>query len=74
MGFININTLSIGFLAIFLLYKGFPRKQKHDLVTPGGLPVPIGVGRDRSFVNQTGDAGLYTEQHRRRVLGKHLVS
>lgn len=74
MGIVNINTLSMGGVIIFLLYKGFANRRKPELRTPAGLPVPIGVGRDRSFVNQTGDAGAYTDQLRRRALGIHLVT
>lgn len=74
MGYININTLSLGVVLLFLLYKGYvTRVQKPELVTRAGLPVPIGVGRERSFVNKTGDAGLYIDQLRKRQEGYTLV-
>lgn len=73
MGFVNINTLSIGGVLIFILYKTLQNRQKPELRTREGLPVPIGVGRERSFVNKTGDAGLYIDQIRKRREGYNLI-
>lgn len=38
------------------------------MVTREGLPVPMSVGKERSFHSLTRDAGLYTEARRRRAI------
>lgn len=62
----NINYIVLGLMALvagFFTWKSYTRV---DDSMPSMLPwVPIKVGKERSFVNQTRDAGMFTERQRR---------
>lgn len=62
----NINLIVVALLTTILglyTWKAFLRK---DDSAPSQLPwVPLDVNKPRSFVNQTRDAGMYTERARR---------
>jgi hypothetical protein len=66
MGLLNINTGMIGILLLFVGYHvalaWWPQPQTE---LPGGLPLPVMVGKSRSFVSMTRDAGMFTEKSRR---------
>lgn len=65
----NINLIAVGLLfAVFAsyLYTGWTNRDKP---LPSILPwVPIDVSKSRSFVNQTKDAGMFTEFARRTAI------
>jgi len=64
----NINVIVLGLLFTILgLYswKAYSTSES----TPNFLPwVPIQVGKERSFVNQTRDAGMFIERTRRTAI------
>lgn len=68
---LNINTLFIAALALFIGYNIF-----NYYITPydpyqiptGALPVPMQVGKSRPIVSKTGDASMATEYTRRRAI------
>ena len=65
----DINVLVVvllGSLIGFYSWKSFFRKESEN---PEQLPwVPIDANKHRSFVNQTRDAGMYTERTRRSAI------
>lgn len=64
----TINTVAVGAVALFLAYKAFRLfywDRKPELVTPEGLPVPMSVGKERSFHSLTRDASMFTLKTRR---------
>ena len=67
---LSINAWALGAVALFLAYKAFRHFywDKAELVTPEGLPVPLSVGKERSFHSLTRDASMYTEARRRRAI------
>lgn len=61
---IGILVLAIGAHMVYAYYKS--KKEDNN---PHFLPfTPIQVGKARSFVNQTSDAGMYTEYTRRKAI------
>lgn len=65
----NINVIVLTLLAAVIgmyTWKAFFNLDKP--VQIGSLPLPIQVGKSRSFVNQTRDAGMFTERTRRAAI------
>jgi hypothetical protein len=64
---LSINAWALGAAVLFLAYKAFRHFywDKPEMVTPEGLPVPMSVGKQRSFHSLTRDASMYTEARRR---------
>lgn len=68
---LNINTLFIAGLALFIGYNIFNYyRTPYDpyQIPTGALPVPMQVGKTRSIVSKTGDASMRTEYNRRRAI------
>lgn len=62
----NINAIALGLLAVVLGWYTYQAFLLRDKPPPSQLPwVPIDVNKRRSFVNQTRDAGMFTELTRR---------
>lgn len=70
---LSINAWALGGLVVFLMYKAFRHFywDKPELVTSEGLPVPLSVGKQRSFHSLTRDAGLFIEAQRRKAIQKN---
>ena len=65
---VTINTVAVGGVLAFLAYKAFRFfywDRKPEMVTPQGLPVPMSVGKERSFHSLTRDASMFTLKTRR---------
>lgn len=66
MGLLNINTGVVGLLLLFIGYHislaWWPQPQT---TLPGGLPVPMSVGKTKTYTSLTRDAGMFTEKSRR---------
>ena len=63
-----INTIAVGGLLVFLAYKAFRIfywDRKPEMVTPQGLPVPMSMGKERSFHSLTRDASMFTLKTKR---------
>lgn len=68
---LDINTLFLGALALFLGYGvvSYYLQAKDPYEIPiGNLPVPIQVGKNKVIVSKTGDASMQTEYKRRRAI------
>lgn len=63
----NINLLAMGMLVLFLSYHAWLAWQPIPLPPTSAIPAPIQVGKQRSFVNQTRDAGMFIELQRRQA-------
>ena len=65
----------MGAVALFFAYKAFRHFywDKAEMVTPEGLPVPLSVGKERSFHSLTRDASMYTLATRRRAIQGGIV-
>lgn len=65
----NINLIVLGVLFTLLGLYSWKAYTTSSGSTPNFLPwVPIRVGKERSFVNQTRDAGMHTEWMRRAAI------
>ena len=65
----NINLIVLGVLFTLLGLYSWKAYTTSSGSTPNFLPwVPIQVGKQRSFVNQTRDAGMHTEWMRRAAI------
>jgi len=63
----GINAYAIGIMIAVLAYTYYINRERKEV--EHFLPwVPIQVGKARSFVNQTSDAGMYTEYTRRKAI------
>ena len=68
---LTINTIAVGTVGLFLAYKTFRIfywNRKPEMVTPEGLPVPMSVGKERSFHSLTRDASMFTLKTRRTAI------
>jgi hypothetical protein len=67
---LSINAWALGAVALFFAYKAFRHFywDKPEMITSEGLPVPMSVGKQRSFHSLTRDASMYTEARRRRAI------
>lgn len=67
---LSINAWALGGLVFFLAYKALRHFywDKPELVTQEGLPVPMSVGKQRSFHSLTRDASMYTLATRRKAV------
>ena len=63
----NINLFSMGMLVVFIAYHAWLAWQPIPLAPTSGLPAPMQVGKQRSFVNMTRDAGMFVELQRRQA-------
>jgi hypothetical protein len=72
----NINIVMLGLLAIALSLHFTHAYFSLGKPPPSQLPwVPIDVNKQRSFVNQTRDAGMFIENSRRlAIIGGHCAS
>lgn len=65
----NINLIVLGVLFTLLGLYSWKAYTTSSGSTPNFLPwVPIQVGKQRSFVNQTRDAGMFIERTRRAAI------
>jgi len=65
----NINVIVLGLLITVLGLYSWRAYLHQDDAPPSFLPwVPIRVGKERSFVNQTRDAGMFIERTRRAAI------
>ena len=65
----NINVIVLGLLFTVLGFYSWKAYTTSSESTPNFLPwVPIQVGKQRSFVNQTPDAGMFIERTRRAAI------
>lgn len=65
----NINVIVLGLLFTVLGLYSWRAYLHQDDAPPSFLPwVPIRVGKERSFVNQTRDAGMFIERTRRAAI------
>ena len=65
----NINVIVLGLLFTVIGLYSWRAYLHQDDAPPSFLPwVPIQVGKERSFVNQTRDAGMFIERTRRTAI------
>ena len=65
----NINVIVLGLLFTVLGFYSWRAYLHQNDAPPSFLPwVPIQVGKERSFVNQTKDAGMFIERTRRTAI------
>ena len=65
----NINIIVLGLLFTVLGFYSWRAYLHQNDAPPSFLPwVPIRVGKERSFVNQTKDAGMFIERTRRTAI------
>jgi len=65
----NINIIVLGLLFTVIGLYSWRAYLHQDDAPPSFLPwVPIRVGKERSFVNQTRDAGMFIERTRRAAI------
>ena len=65
----NINVIVLGLLFTVIGLYSWRAYLHQDDAPPSFLPwVPIRVGKERSFVNQTRDAGMFIERTRRAAI------
>lgn len=78
MKYLNINTLFIGVLLLFLITSivtYYLREKDPYEIPTGALPVPIQVGKNKIIVSKTGDASMSTEGKRRKaIISNHKYS
>jgi len=70
----DINTGVLGLLGLALAFHfAYAYFLVDRTIIPTDLPwVPIKVGKERSFVNQTRDAGMFIERVRRTAIGSNV--